>query len=220
MSEPFIVAYVLGVTPTKWVRIWNERMPTHPLQLRQTDDAVADLLTGEADVALLRLPAENDELSAIPLYEETPFVVAPKEHVFESVGSITLADLEGETVLDGQGADTVELVAANVGVALMPQSIARAHSRKDVIGRPITDAAETTIALAWPTAKTTTAVEEFIGIVRGRTVNSSRGATDVPEPAPEPKKGPARTQPSRPKITGRTRPTQGKRSPRKPGRKR
>jgi DNA-binding transcriptional LysR family regulator len=77
-------------------------------------------------------------------------------------------------MLEGQGADTFELVAANVGLALMPMSVARAHSRRDVIARPVTDAADTGIALVWPRESDDPRLDTFIGIVRGRTANSSR----------------------------------------------
>ena len=80
-----------------------------------------------------------------------------------------LAALEG-----GTGAEAIELVAANVGVAVLPQSVARAHSRKDVVARPLSGAPDTGIALVWPTRDAHPLCDEFIGIVRGRTANSSR----------------------------------------------
>lgn len=177
MPPPFVVAFVTGVTPGKWTRIWGERMPHSPIEAMPASDADAlhALHNGTADVALLRLPIADEGLSVIPLYTESAGVVAPKDHPIAAFEAIVLADLEGETVLEGQDADTVELVAANVGVAVMPQSVARAHSRRDVVARPVTDAPGTTIALVWVAEKTTPAVEEFIGIVRGRTANSSRG---------------------------------------------
>lgn len=185
MSAPLVVAYVVGVTPGKWARIWAERMPRHPLELRQLSpaDAIAALDAGDADVAFLRLPVEPEQLSAIPLYVEQPVVVAPKDHAIEALDSITLEDLTAETLLEGDWAASVELVAANVGVAIMPQSVARALSRKDVVARPVTDAPDTRVALVWVTAEFTPEIEEFIGIVRGRTANSSRGTPAPPEKA-------------------------------------
>lgn len=183
----FTVAYVLGVTPGKWARIWNERMPRHPLELLQVSpaEAVAALLSGAADVALLRLPVADDSLSAIPLYAESPVVVVPKGHEIEALDSVTVAEIEG--ALQGDWVANVDLVAANAGVAVMPQSVARALSRKDVVARPVTDAPETSVALVW--RETTPEVDEFIGIVRGRTANSSRGepTPKTPKPPRKPK---------------------------------
>ena len=193
--ETFTVAYVLGVTPGKWAGIWNDRMPGRPLVLRPLSpaDALAALASGTADVALLRLPVEHPELSTIPLYTEKPVVVVPKGHVIEALESVSVAELEG--VLDGDWAAAVELVAANVGVAVMPQSVARALSRRDVVARPVDDGEETRVALAWATDGTTADVEEFIGIVRGRTANSSRG-----EPTPKTPKPPRKPKAVQPRA--------------------
>jgi DNA-binding transcriptional LysR family regulator len=186
VPEPFVVAFVLGVTPGKWARIWEERMPRHPLELRQLspDAAVAALRDGTAHVALVRTPVDDGSLSAIPLYAERAVVVVPKDHAIEALDEVATADLVGETILDGEWAAAVELVAAGVGVAVMPQSVARALSRRDVVARTVTDATETRIALVWPTESTAPEVEEFIGIVRGRTANSSRGEPTAPQPKP------------------------------------
>lgn len=186
MPEPFVVAFVLGVTPGKWARVWAERLPEHALELRPLSpaEAFAALDDGSVDAAFLRLPVEPEHLSAIPLYEEQPVVVAPKDHAIEALDSVTRADLAAETVLDQDWAAAVELVAANVGVAVMPQSVARALSRKDVVARPVMDEPTTQIALVWPTAATTPLVDEFIGIVRGRTAQSSRGTPTPPAAKP------------------------------------
>ena len=195
MPDSFVLAFVPGVTPGKWVGVWKQRMPRIHIDVRpqSADEALHSLRDGTAHVALLRLPFADDGLSVIPLYSETPVVVAPKDHPIAAFDALTQADLAGETVLPGQDAAVVELVAANVGLALMPASIARLHGRKDVVARPITDAEETRIALVWVTERTVPWIEEFVGIVRGRTANSSRGE----ETPPTPKVGPAKAAPKR-----------------------
>jgi DNA-binding transcriptional LysR family regulator len=187
--------------------VWGERLPQHPLDLRPMNpaQALAALDDGSADVALMRLPVEPSHLSAITLYEEQPFVVAPKDHPFEEVDAVTLADLAAEALLDADWAAAVELVAANVGVAVMPQSVARALSRRDLIARPVTDAPTTEVALVWVTVGTTELVEEFIGIVRGRTANSSRGTPTPPAEKPARKKPPAGNGKKSSKKTGKPR---------------
>jgi hypothetical protein len=83
--------------------------------------------------------------------------------------------------------DAMEQVAAGVGILILPHSLARLHSRKDVVSRTVSGVAETEIALAWPTAKTTDETETFVGIVRGRTQASSRAETNVVRGEPEKK---------------------------------
>ncbi|MEH0632434.1 LysR substrate-binding domain-containing protein [Streptomyces bottropensis] len=208
-SPSFRLAYVPGVTPTKWVRIWNERLPDVPLTLLQVSPAEAFglLRDGGADAGFVRLPVDRDDLSAIPLYAETTVVVVPQDHVVAAVDEVSTADLADEVVLhpldDTLGwerppgepaferpattADAIELVAAGIGLLVVPQSLARLHHRKDLTYRPVTDAPESRVALSWPQDATTDLVEDFIGIVRGRTVNSSRGRAKPPEEKPQQK---------------------------------
>ncbi|MFI6437905.1 LysR substrate-binding domain-containing protein [Streptomyces sp. NPDC050759] len=207
----FRLAYVPGVTPAKWVRIWRERLPDIPLELLQVSAAEAsDLLRdGGADAGLVRLPVDRTVFSAIPLYSETSVVVVPKDHVVTAAEEVTLEDLADEVVLHplddvigwdrppgepaferpATTADAIELVAANIGVLVVPQSLARLHHRRDLTYRPVTDAPQSDIALSWREDATTDMVEDFIGIVRGRTVNSSRGRT---QPEPERRERPER----------------------------
>ena len=173
------VLFVPGVTPSKWARIWNDRMRNQRLELRlaSADQALGALRDGTAGAAFLRDVGADEEFSAIRLYDEQQVVVASRDHLFSALGAhetVAASELAAETVLDGQDAGTVELVAAGVGVATMPQSVARVLSRRDVVARGLRDAAPTTISLVWPIDRTTPAVEALIGIVRGRTENSSR----------------------------------------------
>ncbi|MFE5600947.1 LysR substrate-binding domain-containing protein [Streptomyces coelicoflavus] len=199
----FRLAYVPGVTPDKWVRIWNDRLPDVPLSLTQVPAAGAGgvLLDGDADAGLLRLPVDRTVLSAIPLYTETTVVLIPKDHLVTAADEVTVEDLADEIVLHplddvlaweslpgrpalerpATTADAVELVAAGIGVLLVPLSLARLHHRKDLTYRTVTDAPASGVALSWPENAHTDRVEDFIGIVRGRTVNSTRGRQ--PEPA-------------------------------------
>ncbi|MEU1368139.1 LysR substrate-binding domain-containing protein [Streptomyces sp. NPDC005803] len=226
VSPSFRLAYVPGVTPTKWVRIWNERLPGIPLSLVAVPAAEATELLrgGGADAGFVRLPVDGTDLSAIPLYTEQTVVVIPKDHVAAAVDGLSLAELADEIVLhpldDTLGweqlpgkpaverpattADAVELVAAGVGVLVVPQSLARLHHRKDLTYRPLSDAPESRIALSWPEDRTTDQVEDFIGIVRGRTVNSSRGRGATPAEQPKSKAKRAEDGGTRRKPAART----------------
>ena len=181
MPDPLIVAFVPGVTPGKWERVWRERRPGGRLDLvpLPQDAALAAIGNGAAHMAIAREVNADDRWHAIPLYRENPVVVAPRGSLVASLDALDLVDLETENVLEvdldgGAAADAVDLVAANVGVAVMPQSVARALSRKDVVARPLRDAPDTAISLVWPSVGAHPMCDVFIGIVRGRTANSSR----------------------------------------------
>ncbi|MGW3688003.1 LysR family substrate-binding domain-containing protein [Streptomyces sp. NPDC005125] len=225
----FRLAYVPGVTPTKWVRIWNERLSEIPLTLVAVTTAEASdvLRGGGADAGFVRLPIDRTDLSAIPLYTETTVVVIPKDHIAAAVDEVSAEDLADEIVLHplddtldwerppgrpaierpATTADAIDLVAAGVGLLIVPQSLARLHHRKDLTYRPVTGVPESRIALSWPEDATTDMVEDFIGIVRGRTVNSSRGRTATP-PQPKERKRPdaggARRKPAAGKSAGKS----------------
>ena len=175
----FRIAFVPGVTLTKWTRAWEQRRPDSPLQVTPIDESsqTAVLHDRTADVAFARLPIDEDGLSVIRLYDELPVVVLPVGHDLERATSVSLADLAGDNILQvGENTkDAVELVAAGAGLLLLPQSVARQHNRKDVVAVLVADAPSTTIALVWLAQETTADIDEFVGIVRGRGIRSSRG---------------------------------------------
>lgn len=87
--------------------------------------------------------------------------------------------------------EAIELVAAGVGVLVVPLSLARLHHRKDVVARPFPAGPKAPVALAWAIEREDDRTEDLIGIVRGRTVNSSRGRPS--ERAREQRARPARS---------------------------
>ena len=185
--------YVAGVSPAKWLRAWADRRPDLPIEAVRVEqaDQLADLLGGEADVAFVRLPVEADGLHAIPLWEELAVAVLPKDHPLADAEALTLDDLAGDPLAPAQPdtAMTVELVAAGTGHAILPHGVARLHHRRDVVAVPVTDAAPTRIALVWRVERDDADIQEFVGVVRGRTARSSRGEGDDAEAAPAPAKG-------------------------------
>ncbi|WP_445155699.1 LysR family substrate-binding domain-containing protein [Arthrobacter sp. Hor0625] len=198
-------AYVAGVTPGKWIRRWEERMPGIPLHAFLSDDGaqLAVLRDGSADLSFVRLPVEREGLSVIPLYEEQPVVVAPKGHEISVFEEVDLADLAKETFLDvaslGGAEPALQVVASGAGLVVLPMSVARHFNVKDTVARRLTGAPPTGIALAWPTDATDEVIEEFIGIVRGRTASSSRQPSaqqEKPKREPKPdRRGPAVKKP-------------------------
>jgi len=210
------VGFVPGVTLTKWRRIWADRFPRLGLDVVEVAEADqhAALLAETVDLCFVRLPLDDARLHLIPLWSEQPVVVAPRDHPVAVFDAVTLADLSEEDVVEGfAGDEALDLVAGGAGVVHLPQSVARAASRKDLVYRPVTDASPTRIGLAWLRENPHEMIEEFIGIVRGRTANSSRSAqAAAPEPA---------TKTPKPKTSARSESTPGRtRGARRPSRTR
>lgn len=196
-AEFFRLGAVPGATPGKWMDAWRERMPVTTIELEPIEvrDQRSRLADGDLDAALVRLPIDTRGLHVIPLYEEVAVVVMSAESSLTVGEEIEFSDLVGEVVItpldDVYGlevpgvvapgfappadtAEAIETVAAGVGVVIVPMSLARLHQRKDVEYRILRGGPASTVALAWPEERTTPEVEAFVGIVRGRTANSSR----------------------------------------------
>jgi DNA-binding transcriptional LysR family regulator len=199
---PFRVGFVPGVTPDKWARVWAERMPRSPLVLVPLgdQDGVALLREGHLDMCLIRQPVDREGLHLIPLYDEQPVVVVSKENPVAAYDEIDVADLSEEHLLqdpddvpawrdvatevaDGSRfpvppmslRQAVDSVAADAGIVIVPMSLARLHSRRDVVHVRATGVPTSSVGLAWLRDADDERIETFIGVVRGRTANSSRG---------------------------------------------
>lgn len=197
-AEPrvFRLGVVPGATPGKWVDAWKKRMPHVPIVLVPITVGAQRKALEEVDAALVRLPLDrSDDLHVITLYDELPVVVASVDSHLLAAEELTLADLDGETVMTPSDdalvpfevpgavaprfaplptADAIATAATGAGVVIVPMSLARLHHRKDAEHRVLADGPASTVALAWPREGTTVDVETFVGIVRGRTANSSR----------------------------------------------
>lgn len=196
-AGPFRLGAVAGATPGKWIDTWHRRMPAIGLELVPlgADQQRSALIAAAVDAAIVRLPIDRDGLHVITLYDEVPVVVCGVESHLTAADELQLADLAGEVVItprdDVLGTvvpdaaaprfdapetteDAIATVAAGVGIVIVPMSLARLHHRKDVAHRPLIDGPTSTVALAWPVEHASAHVDTFIGIVRGRTANSSR----------------------------------------------
>lgn len=164
-----------GVVLHKWQRTWEERFRA-PLAISVVPDAqqLDGLREGTLDMCFVRLPIDRDGLHAIPLYEEQMVAWTSKEHVFAAVDEVSLADLaEEETVLTELDAVALDRVLAGA-VLVVPMSIARAGNRRDLVYRPIVDADAAPVALAWRMDDENPLIDEFVGVVRGRSAQSTR----------------------------------------------
>ncbi len=204
------VDFVTGVTPDKWARTWAARRPEDPLELTPIgdDEAEGRLRAGEASLSLLRLPVDRSGLHVIPLYEEAPVVVVAKDHAASAFDDLDIADLADEVLLQpadslpawrdtaSAGAlqraasmppmtvvDAIAVASTGAGFVVVPLSVARAHHRKDVVHRPVRGVAGWRIGLAWRVDDDDPRIEEFVGVVRGRTERSSRGRAEQAPPA-------------------------------------
>ncbi|MGP9724576.1 hypothetical protein ACT3SZ_11240 [Corynebacterium sp. AOP40-9SA-29] len=191
------VVFAPGAVPGKWFGRFDERMDGWKAASASADDPLAYVLSGAADIALVRLSdgwdgmadsnvddsaMERLGLHRVVLYDEQPGVAVPKEHVLEAVGEneeVTAADMDGEMVLY-RGVDPaavrehLDVVASNVGVVVAPRPLLRAVNRRGVVHRRLAGQSPTRIALVWLRERDDDVVQQFVGICRGRRSSSSR----------------------------------------------
>ena len=159
-----------------------------------------------------REPASTDgeKYHSIRLYEELPVVILPVDHVLTVLDEVPVEELAEEFLLQPASdipayeevsrawresagrivpegltdKATLELVAAGVGLYIVPMSIARFYHRKDLTYRPVAGLDLYPVHLVWPRApkgeprseELEALLQDFIGIVRGRTATSERGS--------------------------------------------
>ncbi|MFJ3957350.1 LysR family transcriptional regulator substrate-binding protein [Arthrobacter sp. NPDC090010] len=190
--ESLTFLYVAGVTPGKWIRRWEERLPDVVLEHRLVDDDVAATLAaldaGEAQLAFVRVAsggaaALRDDRFVISLYEEQQAVVAAKGHEIAAFEELSPEDLAGETFFDNSpeglralgGLETaLEVVASGAGLLVLPMPAARHMNNPEVVARRLNGAEPTEVVLAWRKDADSELIQEFVGIVRGRKADSGR----------------------------------------------
>ncbi|GFZ87709.1 LysR family transcriptional regulator substrate-binding protein [Nesterenkonia alkaliphila] len=194
-----------GAAPDKWVRRWRERFPAISLRVVYYDDAGAPerLIAGTVDISYhrsregLQLPEEG-LFHRVRLYTEQAVVCAARDHcVAAAEDSVDVAELFDEPFLDPRGmvsepADphrplageelaraeriALEVVASGAGLLVMPHSVARSLSRKDVVTRVLDQAPGYDVSLLWLRERDSEQIQEFIGVARGRRAQSPRSA--------------------------------------------
>ena len=154
--------------------------------------------------------ADGEKYHSIRLYEELPVVILPVDHVLTVLDEVPVEELAEEFLLQPASdipayeevsrawrenagrivpegltdKETIELVAAGVGLYIVPMSIARFYHRKDLTYRPVAGLDLYPVHLVWSRApkgeprseELEALLQDFIGIVRGRTATSERGS--------------------------------------------
>lgn len=186
------LSFVTGTEPGKWFERFRERTVHGGIRAEESTDALGELVAGRVQLALTRLPdarIDAEKLHVVELYREEPGVALSKDNELTLLtGQLTSGDLADEMLNYRPTAtgevdisvvrDALQVVAANVGVAIAPRPLLKVLSKKQVEHRGYRDAeiVDTAIALVWFKDRDNDAIQDFIGIAKGRTVNSSRHA--------------------------------------------
>ncbi|MCI9890059.1 LysR family transcriptional regulator substrate-binding protein [Micrococcales bacterium 31B] len=151
-------------------RAWLHSIPLYDetAELVMPRECILAALETVRPVDLLETCRGDDGFPLLTLPGHLPAWVATHEAWFEA--GVERAALQADTF-----ADAIEAVGHGAGLLLVPQAVARTWSRKDVVRRPFEGLPHTSVSLVWPRHDESSAVADFIGVVRGRTARSSRG---------------------------------------------
>ncbi|GAA1458197.1 LysR family transcriptional regulator [Williamsia maris] len=147
--ERLVVGFAPGLHVGEAVRAFSAMYPDVEVDLVPVRwwEKAAPLHDGRVDVAYLRRPFDDDVLRVVPVGSEEKVACLPATHPLARRRWITMADLEGETILDAHSRRTssveekFELIAAGHGIALVPASVAASYSRPDLVHLVVTDLA-------------------------------------------------------------------------------
>jgi DNA-binding transcriptional LysR family regulator len=161
-----------------------------------TDQQVQWLRENRLDVGLLRPPIEDDSFTTEIIFQEPLTIALPETHPLATAPALSLADLAKEsfiifprTLAPGlydqiislcqqagfspnvvqeaiQMQTIISLVAAEMGVAIVPTSLQNLQRRGVVYRSPQAETPQAAIALVYKTADETPAVQKFLEIAR------------------------------------------------------
>lgn len=167
--------------------------------------------SGTVDVGYIRLSEDAGEIDKdlyhrVLLYREDPVVCAAADHwIAAAETSVSAEEIADEIIFDpadmvaaAERADihtpqagtdlahaerlAVETAATGAGLVLLPASVARALSRKDVVIRTVEGRPGYQTGLGWLRERDSDTIQEFIGVARGRRADSGRSAVQASNP--------------------------------------
>ncbi|HEX4252799.1 MAG TPA: LysR family transcriptional regulator [Pseudonocardia sp.] len=180
----------LGRHTTPLLRRWRDTHPAIPLELLRIDDRTAGLAPGRVDAAVVREPVALDGVRCEHLLTEARLAAVPAGGALAARDSLTLAELAAYPVALNtvSGTTTLELwpehsrppssvtvantddwlaaIAAGRAIGVTTVATSAMHTHPAVTFRPLTDAPEVDVYLAWREPPSHPAVADLLALVR------------------------------------------------------
>jgi DNA-binding transcriptional LysR family regulator len=170
--ERLVVGFAPGLRVSEAVRAYAATHPDVGIELLQLHwwEQDAPLRDGRAHVGYLRRPFDDTGLRTIAIGSEPKVACLPATHRLARRRALTMADLDGEPILDAQARRTssleekFELIALGEGIALVPRSVARSYSRPDLVYLPVTDITPVETCVVVPEDRRERRVLDFVAV--------------------------------------------------------
>ena len=180
----------LGRHTTPLLRRWRDTHPEVPLELLRIDDRSAGLAQGRVDAAVVRDPITIAGVRCEHLLTEARLAAVPAGSALAARDSLTLAELAAHPVALNtvSGTTTLELwpeharppssvtvantddwlaaIAAGRAIGVTTVATSTMHTHPAVSFRPLTDAPEVDVYLAWRQPPSHPAVADLLDLVR------------------------------------------------------
>jgi DNA-binding transcriptional LysR family regulator len=170
--ERLVVAFAPGLHVSPAIRAYAAIRPGVQIELLQLSwfEQDAPLRDGRAQVGFLRRPFQDSGLRVIPVGSEPKVACLPRNHRLARRRKLTWADLEGESILNAQTRRTAsveekfEVIASGHSIAVLPQYVARAYRRTDLVYVPVSDAEPGELCVVVATDRRERRVLDFVAV--------------------------------------------------------
>jgi DNA-binding transcriptional LysR family regulator len=170
--QRLVVGFAPGLRVSEAVRAYSATHPDVGIELLQLHwwEQDAPLRDGRAHVGYLRRPFDDTGLRTTAVGSEPKVACLPTTHPLARRRALTMADLDGEPIMDAQSRRTssleekFELIALGEGIALVPRSVARSYSRPDLVYLPVTDVVPVETCVVVPEDRRERRVLDFVAV--------------------------------------------------------
>jgi DNA-binding transcriptional LysR family regulator len=190
--DSFTIGFMPGLIVTDAVCALAARHPQLTVDVLRTnwDDQTEVLHDGRVDVSYVRLPVDQSGLQVKALLTEPRVAVLPAGHRLAGKGTITIADLADEHLLQHPDAvpewrdiatemraqgrraapafrtveEKLEHVAAGQGIVLLPLSTAAFYTRPGIAYSHVSDVGPSQVCLAWDATRRSKLLQDFAAI--------------------------------------------------------
>ena len=170
--QQMVLGFAPGLSVAPLMREWAAIHPEVEVNLQQLHwyEQGAAVREGRVDVGYLRTAEKLEDLRTVQVGAEQKVLCLPSGHRLARRRRLSMADLEGEAMLDVQARrvgtleEKLQLIAAGEGLALVPVSVAETYRRPGLVHRKVVDGPHVALCIAVLPGRHPAHIEEFVDL--------------------------------------------------------